>query len=102
MSPDDGMKPEDDIQQALHQAQAGGDSGAVPDGAPMSDTLAHAQSCPLRHVRYAVYKCGLMAEKYPCQTTAALLITAGCGWLCSYFGVTVLVALLGYAITAEE
>lgn len=106
MPPEDGMKPEEDIQQALHQAQSMGDAhanpGTVQDSIPMADTLAHQGECPLRHVRYAIYKCGLMAEKYPCQTTAALLITAGCGWLCSYFGFTVLAALLLYAINAEE
>jgi hypothetical protein len=103
---EDGMKPEEDIQQALHQAHSidepHADSGTTHNSAPMADTLAHQASCPLRHGRYALYKCGLIAEKYPCQTTAALLITAGCGWLCSYFGLTVLAALLLYAINAEE
>jgi hypothetical protein len=105
MSPEDGMKPEDDIQQAVHQAQSLGNAqadSAPADASMASDTLVHSQSCPVRHVRYAIYKCGLMGEKYPCQTTAALLVTAGCGWLCAYFGLTVLAGLLVYAVCAEE
>lgn len=106
MSPDKEMSPQDDIQQALTQATqlSEGSSAADPAmaDAPPADTLVHAKSCPLMGLRYCVSKCGIMAEKYPWQTTVACLLTVGCGWLCSYFGLTMLAALLLYAIYAEE
>jgi hypothetical protein len=105
MQPEDGMNSQDDIQQALHQAQSMGGDNSNPAADPNigpSDTLVQQKSCPMLGLRYAVYKSGLMAEKYPWQTVMALLIATGCGWLCSYFGMTVLAALVVYAVYSEE
>ncbi|MCE3234695.1 MAG: hypothetical protein K0Q50_875 [Vampirovibrio sp.] len=106
MSPDHEMPPQDDIQHALNQASQLSDGQptelAMADLPAASDTLVHSKSCPLMGLRYGVTKCGLMAEKYPWQTTVACLLTVGCGWLCSYFGLTMLAGLLLYAVYAEE
>ncbi len=100
------MTPQDDdIRQAVSQAHQLGDSaGGDPAGGgdPVSDTLVQSKCCPLLGLRYGVSKCGLMAEKYPWQTTAGLLLATGCGWVCSYFGLTVLGVMLIYAMCAEE
>jgi hypothetical protein len=98
---------EEDIQQALGQAQrlsdgAGEELLSSGRDLPPSDTMAQTSNCPLLGLRYSVSKCGLMAERYPWQTTAALLLVTGCGWLCSYFGLTLLAGLLLYAVYAEE
>lgn len=103
MCPDSGLPPEDDIQQALHQAQNPG--AAEPEmpnpaiGEVMTETKG---SCPILAIRYAMAKCGFMAEKYPWQTTAALLLTAGCAWMCSYFGATMLLGLVLYAVYSDN
>lgn len=103
MSPDHEMTPQDDIQQALNQASQRGEANpSEPAMADASDTLVHREAGPLLGLRYGVSKCGMMAERCPWQTTAALLLTVGCGWLCSYFGLTVLAALVVYALYAEE
>jgi hypothetical protein len=95
--------PEDDIQGALDTAHQLTSEAPHSSNPPLlSETLTHAGHCPLLRVRYALSKCGLMAEKAPWQTLAALAITIGCGWLCNYFGFTVLAGLVLYAIFAEE
>jgi hypothetical protein len=95
--------PEDDIQGALDKAHQLTSQTHQPNNPPLlSDTLTHAGHCPLLSLRYALSKCGLMAEKAPWQTMTALALTIGCGWLCSYFGYMVLAALVLYAIFAEE
>lgn len=105
--PDGGeLRPQDDIHEALetaNQLSENAGSAAVP-GQPeaLSDTLTQGKNCPLLGLRYALARCGLMAEKYPWQTLAALAITIGCGWLCDYFGLTVLAALILYAVYAED
>jgi len=105
-SGDNEMPPQDDdIRQAVNQAHQLGDSagsGTSGGGEPISDTLVQSKSCPLLGIRYGISKCGMMAEKYPWQTTAVLLLATGCGWVCSYFGLTVLAAMLIYALCAEE
>jgi|GEM_PF-4658717 len=106
MSSDKDMPPQDDIQHALNQASQLSDGqpteSAMADLPAASDTLTHSQANPLMSLRYCVSKCGIMAEKYPWQTTVACLLTVGCGWLCSYFGLTMLAGLLLYAVYAEE
>jgi hypothetical protein len=52
--------------------------------------------------RYTLMKCGLMAEKYPWQTVVLLLGSVGCGWVCSYFGWSVLGAAVLYAASSDE
>lgn len=105
MHSEDGMNSEEDIQQALQQAHTMGGSNANPSAEPSmmpADTLVQEKSCPMLGLRYAMAKSGMMAEKYPWQTVMALLVTTGCGWLCGYFGMTVLAALVIYAVYAEE
>ncbi len=98
-------KPEKDIQAALSTASelsANTTTGNLPSGGPLSDTLAQSPSCPLLGLRYGLAKCGLMAEKAPWQTLAALALTMGCTWLCGYFGLTVLACLILYAVYADD
>lgn len=102
MCPDSGLSPEDDIQQALQQAQAPteADSGSMSP-AP-GEVIAETHHCPMMALRYAMTKCSLKAEKYPCHTTAALLLCAGCAWICTYFGATMLAALALLAIFTDD
>jgi predicted RNA-binding Zn-ribbon protein involved in translation (DUF1610 family) len=103
MCPDSGLSPEDDIQQALHQAQNPTPMESQHPEPAAGEVMAHAQgSCPILGMRYAMAKCGFMAEKYPWQTTAALVLTTACGWICAYFGATLLVGLVLFAIFSEE
>lgn len=96
---------DDDIRQAVNQAHQMGEAGEGGHSdmkEPVSDTLVQSKACPLLGLRYGFSKCGMMAERYPWQTTAALLLATGCGWLCSYFGLTVVAAMVIYALYAEE
>lgn len=97
-------EPQEDIQEALAamNSKPGEGLGDSPPQTQLSDTLTHSKCCPLLGLRYAFARCGLMAEKYPWQTMAALALTIGCGWLCAYFGFTVLGALILYAIYAQD
>jgi hypothetical protein len=107
----EGMPPED-IQQALASARQPDPLSNTETPPALSEGLTDALASdklaggPFRHIwgqgRYAIYKCARMAEKYPWQTAAALLLTVGCGWVCGYFGATVMATLLIYAITAPE
>jgi hypothetical protein len=100
------MRPAEDVQKALDTANqlSSSETRSVnqPTASGVSDTLTEGGHCPLLQVRYAMARCGLMAEKNPWQTLAALSIAIGCGWLCSYFGLTVLVCLILYAVYAED
>lgn len=104
MSADQIPTPEDDIQQALEQAHhldaTEAHSGAPLPNTPVSDTLVRKNTWTT--AKYALSQCGLMAERYPWQTTAALLAAVGCGAVCPYFGWSVLGGLFLYAVTAEE
>ena len=78
-------------------------SGAPGANDPLpGEVMAHTGSCPVLGVRYTIARCGLMAERYPWQATLALLVTVGATWLCSYFGLTVLGALILYAVYGED
>lgn len=101
MCPDSGMPPEEDIQQALHQAQNPG-SGECDKPMPAGEVMTEAGSCPILGMRYAMAKCGIMAEKYPWQTTMALLLTTGCAWVCTYFGAAMLVGLVMFAVYNDD
>lgn len=94
----------DDIQHALETAHNPPDAQSTSHAAMGKSEVIAGEGHPsaLGQVRFMLGKCGIMAQRYPWQTTAALLVTTGCGWLCGYFGLTVLVALLAYAVTAEE
>jgi len=102
MCPDSGLTPEDDIQQALQQAQTPMASESADMETTPGEVMAETHACPLMGVRYAMAKCSLMAEKYPWQTTVALLMCAGCAWICSYFGATMMVAMVLYAVYGED
>ena len=95
-----------DIQEALDTANQLTSEAHGPPLNPndrlLTDTLTQANTCPLLRLRYGLVKCGLMAEKAPWQTLAALALTIGCGWLCGYFGFTVLACLILYAVFADE
>ncbi|WP_373531197.1 hypothetical protein [Vampirovibrio sp.] len=94
----------DDIQAALDSANQRNPETQTPahEALPSEVLTQGATSCPLLSIRYAFTKCGLMAEKAPWQTLSALALAIGCGWVCNYFGVTVLAGLIAYAIVAEE
>lgn len=100
------MRPAEDVQKALdtaNQLSSAETQGLnQPAGDGVSGTLTEGQHCPLLKVRYVMARCGLMAEKNPWQTLAALLIAIGCGWLCWYFGLTVLACLILYAVYAQD
>lgn len=101
----------EDIQQALTEVnqsclnQDSGSCASEDNGLNQGDAagiLAQAKSCPLSGLRYGFSRCGLMAERYPWQATLLLFTVIGCGWLCVYFGVTVLLALILYSIYTED
>lgn len=102
MSPESNLTPDDDIRQALDSANATPEPSTNISRDPLSDVIATESRCPVAKARYALMKCGLMAEKYPLQTTVLLLISVGCGKLCEYFGLSVLCALILYAVSTEE
>ena len=107
MTPDTDPTSHDDIHAALNQAQQLSSPQTSADGSEpaLGEALTESVSgsaCPLRGLRYSLYKCGMMAEKYPWQTTAAMIATIGCGWVCSYFGLTVFAGLVLFAATADE
>lgn len=102
MHPDSGMTPEDDIQQALEQASNPTEAAQEPAGMQPGEVMAESSRCPLMGLRYAMAKCGMKAEKYPWQTTMALLLCASCAWICSYFGATMLVGLLLFAVFCDD
>lgn len=99
------LPPHDDIREALSSAarppETEGSHHAM--NASPADTLVDASAPPwMDQTRFLMARCGYMAEKYPWQTTGALLLTVGCGWLCNYFGWTVMAGLVLYAVTADE
>jgi hypothetical protein len=98
---DSSHSPDEDIQQAVQSSQAQPETnpGNLP---PPGEVIAKTHACPLLGLRYAISQCAWMAEKYPWQTTAALLMATGCAWICSYFGITVLAGLVLYAVFAEH
>jgi hypothetical protein len=102
MCPDPGLPPEEDIQQALQQAHNPSAPEAFNPTLAAGEVLTESQSCPILGLRYALAKCGIMAEKYPWQTTVVLLVTAGCAWICAYFGATLLVALVLLAVYGDD
>jgi len=101
MCPDSDVNPEDDIQQAIHQAQNPSVASSTEPDSQQGDVIAETHRCPLMRMKGMIAKCGLMAAKYPWQTTLALLLSVGCGWLCVYFGLTVLAGLLAFAIYSD-
>jgi hypothetical protein len=106
MPPESNPTPDDDIRQALDCAS--GEPGAHlsqknHSSELLSDTIARDANNPRwRMARYILMKCGLMAEKYPWQTVVLLLGSVGCGWVCSYFGWSVLGAAVLYAASSDE
>ena len=102
MHPDHGQSPEEDIQQALNQAQNPAQGAPDTHQAPLGEVLSETKSCPLLSLRFALAKCGYMAQKYPWQATASLLIVAGCTWVCTYFGLTMLAVLVLLAVYSDE
>ena len=98
-----GQSPELDIQHAVQQAQN-------PDSAEDTDysdrkageVLTVSEHCPLLGLRYALAKCGLLAEKCPWQTTMAIMLTVAAGWVCTYFGISLLLGLFLWALSLEE
>lgn len=106
MSDENERHPQNDIQEALETANQltseANESILNPNDHLPADTLIHTGTCPLLSIRYGLAKCGVMAEKAPWQTLAALALTIGCGWICAYFGLTVLVCLILYAIFADD
>lgn len=103
------LPPDEDIRQSLEAAsqgpalKTGNAASDLPEEA-FSDTLT--QSGGAGHAwlvtRYTLAKCAMMAEKYPWQTLVLLIVTVGCGSICSYFGWAVLGSLVLYAANAEE
>ncbi len=93
--------PDPDIQQAVHHAQTNSAEGFSEPDLEVGDTLA-ASGCPFLGLRYVLTKCGLIAEKYPWQTTTAFLLTIAAGWVCAYFGVSLLLGLILTAMSMEE
>lgn len=100
------MHADKDIQNAMEQASQLSDGGENIKHAAMkqelSDTLTATKCCPLLKVRYVMAKCALVAERNPWQTLAALSLAIGCGWLCWYFGATVLACLVLYAAYTDD
>lgn len=99
--------PADDIQQALDTVQhrdagvAGASSLLPTEGS--GDVLAHAHNRAwLDTLHFALMRCGIMAERYPWQATALLMVAIGCGTLCNYFGWTILGAMAWYAAASED
>jgi hypothetical protein len=107
MAPKDDPQADADIQQAIQAASQQGtdspESGSqrLPEQG-LSDTLTHGKSCPLLGLRYALTKCAFTAERSPWQTLAIMFLSIVCGWVCVYFGATVLGAWTLYAIFADE
>lgn len=95
--------PDNDIQSAVESARQGASASTSLPSSVSSDVLTEA-SHPAwwLHCHYTLYQCSRLAEKYPCQTLAAIGLTIGCGWLCVYFGWTVLAAFLLYAACWDE
>ncbi|HEY9688200.1 MAG TPA: hypothetical protein V6C52_14595 [Coleofasciculaceae cyanobacterium] len=106
MPPESNPTPEEDIRQALECASAEPEdrlSGKNHSSEPLSDAIARdTHNQHWRMARYTLMKCGLMAEKYPWQTVVLLLGSVGCGWVCSYFGWSVLGAAVLYAASSDE
>ena len=102
MCPDSEINPEDDIQQAIQQAQSPSLACSTDSVEPQpGEVMVEASRCPLMRVKGMMSKCGVMAAKYPWQTTLVLLLVVGCGWICVYFGITVLAALVLFAIFSD-
>ncbi len=99
MTPYDSHSPDSDIDQALHQLNQppSGDNAhhAVGDVA-----VAH-ESESRTWLHFALCQCSMMATKCPWQTLGLLMLSVGCGWICSYFGATVFLGMIIYAVNAE-
>ena len=99
-------KPQDDISQALDSARnpdAQNPSIPVFPDMPGGDALVRGEASPVwSTLRFVLIRCGIMAERYPWQTTALLMLAIGCGTLCNYFGWTVLGGMAWYAAASED
>jgi hypothetical protein len=102
MRPDSGMTPEDDIQQALHQASNPAELEPQPTETVLGEVMTESTRSPWMGLRYAISKCALMAEKYPWQATLALLLCVSCSWVCVYFGASLLAALVLFAVFCND
>jgi len=102
------LPPDEDIRQSLEAASQGPDLTGGADklqaDEPSSDTLAEASPANRSWLvcRYTLAKCAMMAEKYPWQSLALLIITVACGGICPYFGWSVLAGSVLYAANADE
>lgn len=75
---------------------------AMPEGGTIALSHAAGQFCPILGLRLSLYRSGLVMEKYPWQTLAALLMIAASGQVCIYMGFTFLAAGLLYAATNDS